>query len=84
MRTRSAATVAAGRSVGTVAFAFSGASAVKRSENGMVATSAAAVPVRGEKREQGDADHGASPQRIMAEVDCSIWSAAAITLAFIS
>ena len=38
----------------------------------------------GEQRECGQPDHRCSPQRIIAEVDCSIWSAAEMTLAFIS
>ena len=37
---------------------------------------AAAGEGEGEERERGKPDHGSSPQRIIADVDCSIWSAA--------
>ena len=84
MRTRSAPTVAAGRSVGTVPFAFTGASAVSAPRTAWSRRRRRRCRCEARRASKCDADHGASPQRIMAEVDCSIWSVAEMTLAFIS
>ena len=79
MRTISPTTVTVGLSSGPAVRCDVGACAEKRSANEPLLPSVCAAGElerggkgEGEERERGKPDHGSSPQRIIADVDCSI------------